>query len=275
VAPPSVSKVASLPPGTASDDDFERDLRERLAHYEGSDHFERLNLPRTATTEQVRSRFIDLVMRYHPDRASGHRQGQLVPLARDLFVRLKDSYDVLIDPGQRARYVATLSARAEGKLLPNEARAALHRGRFLLHRKDYAQAEIELRAAAVSDPQAEYLAELAWALLANPARREEAREEIRSLIGRALKNPDRNDRVLTVAAHVERWQKNPERAENLFRRALQMNPGNREAAENVHLFELRRSAPPSGWRSLLTWRRSSPPRRRTTEDDPDAPWSAL
>ena len=196
----ALTPAASLPPKAATDGGLERELRDRVAACEGSDHFARLELPRTATPEQVRQRFIDLIKRYHPDRVAG-RQKQLLPLANALFFRLKESYDVLSDPQSRARYCETSGRSEGGRRLLDEARAAWLRGRELLARKDFSQAELELRAAIRIRAAGRLPGRAGVGALREPREREESQGEIRGLLARAIQLGDRTDSVFTVAGH--------------------------------------------------------------------------
>jgi molecular chaperone DnaJ len=63
-----------------------------------ADYFEVLEVPRTATDEEVKSAYRKLAMRWHPDRNNGSKE------AEEKFKELTEAYDVLRDPQKRAAY---------------------------------------------------------------------------------------------------------------------------------------------------------------------------
>jgi curved DNA-binding protein CbpA len=226
-----------------ADATLEKDLASRLLDITKQDHFTRLGVERKAETDAIKEAFLNLAKRYHPDRLSALGQNHLLPQARELFSRIKESYDVLVDPASRARYITELNSSKDGpktKLTPEEAKAAFQRGAIYLRKRDFKNAEAELIRAVDGDPQGEYLAELAWTLMSNPATKDSAKGEVRELIARALKSGTETDRTFVVAAHLARAENESEKAERYFRKAIEKNPKNIEAARELRLIEMRR-----------------------------------
>ncbi len=62
------------------------------------DYYETLNVPRTATQEEIKKSYRDLAFRYHPDRNSGDAS------AEERFKRISEAYAVLGDPAKKSRY---------------------------------------------------------------------------------------------------------------------------------------------------------------------------
>ena len=60
------------------------------------DYYVTLGVPRTETTDGIRSAFRDLVKRYHPDRSGSEES--------DTFRDVVEAYRVLSDPALRERY---------------------------------------------------------------------------------------------------------------------------------------------------------------------------
>lgn len=69
------------------------------------DHYTVLELPRTATADDVKRAFRALAMKYHPDRNK-------LPAAEEKFKQITAANEVLSDPEKRARYDRTGSAAA-------------------------------------------------------------------------------------------------------------------------------------------------------------------
>lgn len=225
---------------------LEKEIRARLAR-PATDHFGRLDVPRTVEGDAVKEAFLQLARRFHPDRFAAAGQFALLPQVRELFGQVKESYDVLVDPASRARHLAELETAEKGpRRTPEEAKTAFQKAQVYLRRKDLKNAEAELVMAVEADPRAEYLAELAWTLLSNPNRREEALAQIHELSARAVKASPPSDRAFVVAAFVARTDGEAEKSEKLFRRALELNPRNVDAGREVRLTEMRRGTEKKG-----------------------------
>jgi DnaJ-class molecular chaperone len=59
-------------------------------------HYQTLNVPPTATDEQIKSSFLLLAKKYHPDNAVN-------PDPKE-FLLIKEAYDVLREPNSRRQY---------------------------------------------------------------------------------------------------------------------------------------------------------------------------
>jgi len=70
-------------------------------------HYERLGVPLHASRSEVRSAFINLAKKVHPDVSAS-------PNSEREFVALKQAFDVLYDPQQREQYTSQLSRRGTG-----------------------------------------------------------------------------------------------------------------------------------------------------------------
>ena len=63
-----------------------------------ADYFQVLEVPRTATEEEIKSAYRKLAMRWHPDRNNGSKESE------ERFKAITEAYDVLRDPQKRAAY---------------------------------------------------------------------------------------------------------------------------------------------------------------------------
>ena len=222
-----------------------------------------LDVARDATREDVETAFLSLAKRWHPDRLPP----ELAPV-RDacsrVFGRMSEAHTTLGDEEQRARYMKLVS---EGSGSPEmqdavakvvEAAQNFQKAEIYFKRNDLAQAEVYCRRAHESDPtQPDYLAMLAW-LIASKAENQSAREDDGEhqdarqggLHGR---RPMREGLLLARDALQANRQGRPR--DEGFRRVVDVNPRNIDAAREVRLHNMRggrNSAPPPA-------RTSSPP----------------
>lgn len=63
-----------------------------------ADYFEVLEVPRSATDDEIKSAYRKLAMRWHPDRNNGSKESE------ERFKAITEAYDVLRDPQKRAAY---------------------------------------------------------------------------------------------------------------------------------------------------------------------------
>jgi molecular chaperone DnaJ len=69
-----------------------------MAQEERLDYYELLNVPKTATQEEIKKSYRRLAMKYHPDRNQGNKE------AEEMFKNIGQAYEVLSDPQKRAAY---------------------------------------------------------------------------------------------------------------------------------------------------------------------------
>ena len=74
-------------------------------------HYENLELPPTASAEEIKKSFRTLIARYHPDKVQ-HLGKEFQDMAADRAAELTEAYRILSDPDRRAEYDRTMSAAA-------------------------------------------------------------------------------------------------------------------------------------------------------------------
>jgi curved DNA-binding protein CbpA len=72
-------------------------------------HYEILDLPQTASADEIKKSFRALIARYHPDKVQ-HLGKEFQDMAAERAAELTEAYRILSDPGRRAEYDQTLAA---------------------------------------------------------------------------------------------------------------------------------------------------------------------
>lgn len=243
---PPVSHAAPLsgarPTPAPGAGDAERQLREALLSMapvaRSPDLFARLALPETAGREEVKRAFLVIARQFHPDRFSSPAFADLQDAVRDFFAAMNEAYEVLGDDRRRAAYLA--ERRGAAAAHAEAARLDYLKAEACLRTRDFARARAFLESAVRAHPRAEYQAALAFAWLADPARRDPARA--RSLLAEATKDPA-CDRAHYVAGLLARDEGDDAGAERCFRAAVKANPRNADAVRELRHVEARRGAP--------------------------------
>ncbi|MGZ6126536.1 MAG: DUF4388 domain-containing protein, partial [Myxococcales bacterium] len=221
---------------SVEDQRFSDDVRSRLRLAPGQTAYARLGLEAGASSDAVRGSYLTLAKQFHPDRAAGPALSVLQPELQALFGLLKDAYEHIATPDDRASYDASLKAASPVEMRREEAGIALKMGDVLLRKRDFAPAQEKLRRAVELDATGDALAALAWCLVSDPKSSPQVKEEAASLINRALRAPGATARTFYVAG-VHWRTKDPESASDAFRKALELDPKHPDAALELRLIE--------------------------------------
>ncbi|HEY6099559.1 MAG TPA: DnaJ domain-containing protein, partial [Anaeromyxobacter sp.] len=218
----------------------ERQLRDALLamvpRAKERDLFVRLGIPDTAGRDDAKKAFLAIARQFHPDRFASPSLADLQNVVRDFFASVNEAYEVLSDDKKRAEY---LVARKGRSVVHSEAaRVDFQKGEACLRTRDYARARGFLESAVRANPRPEYQAALAFACIADPARKD--RDRARQLLEEATKDPA-CDRAFYVAGVLARDEGDGAAAERHFRAAVKANPRNAEAVRELHLAESRRA----------------------------------
>ena len=212
----------------------------------GCNFFEILGVPRDAGDEAVRSAYVDLAKRTHPDRFSGSSDA-IKRLAEEVFGFVSRAFEALSHGRRREAYRLELirGARIEREL--EEGRRALaaehefQQGETALRARRYREASEAFKRAVELYPQeGEYLAYLGWVrFLGAPDDPAACGEAIKALRQAAKLAPDSEKpylllgRLLKAIGHAAA-------AERMFVKAVQLKSDCVEALRELRLINLRR-----------------------------------
>jgi curved DNA-binding protein CbpA len=244
--PPGASR--SKPPPGMTFDLSERwtAIVDRARTIDRADYFNMLELARDATREDAEAAFFALAKKWHPDRLPA----ELTPV-RDacsrVFSRMSEAHATLVDDEKRTRYMRLL---ADGSGSPEmqetvarvvEAATDFQKAEVCFKRNDLEQAESLCRKAVRLDgTQPDYSAMLAWLIsLKRENQTAEKVAECIQMLDRAVQMSDRCEKAYFYRGMLNKRVGRLESAIRDFRRALELNPQNIDAAREVRLHNMR------------------------------------
>jgi tetratricopeptide (TPR) repeat protein len=253
--PPQTSPVpaqnAAPPPAGLSPELAERkkEILERAATIDRADYFMMLDLARDATKDDVEGAFFALAKRWHPDRLPAELASVKDACSR-VFARMSEARSTLADEEQRARYMRLLS---DGSGTPEtqdavvkviEASQNFQKAEVYFKRHDLAQAEAHCRLALEADgTQPDYVALLAWLLAQKPENASPAKtaESIKMLDAAVSMGARRCEKGHYWRGMLNKRIGRTDLAAKDFKRAMELNPRNIDAAREVRLHQMRSS----------------------------------
>jgi tetratricopeptide (TPR) repeat protein len=240
------------PPGqplTAEQTSLKQKIVERAAQITSQDYFQMLSLDRDADAAAVQKAFVSLAKVWHPDR--------LPPALVDVkdacskvFAHLTEAHATLTDPKRRQDYMTLLK---EGGATPDdqakiqsviEAATEFQKAEFHLKRNETAQAyEIAKRAHQLDPEQAEYLAMVTWIEAQRPewSGREKTLEKI-GVLDRCIKMQASCTKAYFWRGLLYKRIDEPTKAMKDFKKVVELDPRNLDAAREVRLHNIRGGA---------------------------------
>jgi tetratricopeptide (TPR) repeat protein len=247
-----------------------RGIIDRARTIDRADYFNMLELARDSTPEEAQESFYGLAKKWHPDRLPNDLAPVKEACAR-VFSRMSEAHATLTDPEKRVRYMRLL---ADGSGSPEmqetvarvvEAATDFQKAEVCFKRNDLVQAEELCRKAVKLDAtQPDYQALLAWLVaLKRENQTPEKVVECIQMLDRAIQLSDRCEKAYLYRGMLYKRVNRNESAMRDFRRVVELNPNNIDAAREVRLHNMRggpqrRSTPPSAARSTLAPKANKP-----------------
>ncbi|ATB27750.1 hypothetical protein MEBOL_001195 [Melittangium boletus DSM 14713] len=254
VAPPAPAPSAGGPaPLGVDEQQLAQLIEKRYSDVQAKrDHFTMLGLAigPDLKREQVKTAFLGLAKRFHPDRLP-QSLSPLAPKMTAIFEAIREAYEVLYDDAKRAAYLQELRAkgasqqarpRPGGGLDPEEL---FKMGEVFFRKRDFAAAAEHFERAFQTEPKALYLAARGWAIFMDPQRKAEA-GKAKQMMADALKRDPQCERAHYQLGVIARVEGDMERAERHFRETVRVNPKHLEASQELRIIEMRRKNPPPG-----------------------------
>ncbi len=225
-------------PVRRDDPQLEEHLAADLIKLKRRDHFRVLGLPRDAESADVEAAFDREAWRFHPDAYLGE-SSPVRGLAEGIFNRLRAAYLVLRTPFRREGYLEQLGREGDDPddaSLAQDARRHFDDGLSNLDKGRYEKAAWHLRRAlALNERDAGYSAYLGWAVHKNGPTDHVATKEARRHLERAIQLDPQLDTPHLFFGYLHLAEEETDNARTCFEKALQLNPDNDEAAEQLKM----------------------------------------
>jgi len=239
-------------PLSAEEADLRAELLRMAEDFRGADPFEILNVPHRTTDEEVRLAYHALAKHTHPDRL-----GAVTPAVRELaeqvFARVSEAYDALIDHDGRVELLRRMREEPKEKQELAEGHRALEaelsfqKGETALAKKRYAEAEGHFRLATETYPEeGEYSALAAWsAYLTQPERPGQLQASLEEAL-EARKLAPKRERIYLILGKLYKLAGRLTIAERMFGRAVELDPDCLEAVRELRVVDMRRQRESGG-----------------------------
>jgi curved DNA-binding protein CbpA len=242
---PTPPGVTGLDQGAPDVDSVRKQLIAKSAVVETQNLFEVLEIPTTATKDEVKQAYFVAAKRYHPDRLVSMGLESLRSDVEKIFRRVSEAYGTLFDDARRNEYKESLGkpkeddAAAHAKAMRMlEADMALRRGEVLLKKNDFLGAIKEFESAVQLDPQnGEHLAYLTWGrVCANQTSYADAK----GLINQAVKLSPKCAQAYYYLGICLKEEKDVDRAYGMFKKAHELNSRLLDAEREMRLINMRK-----------------------------------
>ncbi len=237
-------RQSSKPPEVRREDKQAAKVLQAYLQKADADFYGRLGLDQEASTDEVIAAWEVASGELHPDALAGLLDADARNKGKELYARLCEAYEVLVDPETRAAYDAELEAGdapaiAEPAGDPGLAEATLMRGLAALEARDPASALRFFELADRQSRQAVHRMYAGWAAFLNaPSSDTTGREAAVDRIKAALREATEEDQGYVLLANTQRLMGKVNVARKLYSKALRLNPDNREATFELELLSL-------------------------------------
>jgi tetratricopeptide (TPR) repeat protein len=234
-------------------------ILKRAEEIDKLDYFQMLNVSKEAPTTEVQKAFFALAKTWHPDKLPA-QLADVREQCHKVFARISEAHQTLTDPKRRQNYETLVK---EGGATPDEqaqvanvldAAMEFQKAEHFLKRGENARAEEICRKAFSMDPQQpDYIVMLAWLEALKPENQSEEQTNKRiAMLDEAIKINQNHARAYFYRGMLlKRLDKMPLAFKD-FKKAMELDEHNVDAAREVRLYNMRRgqsatgSVPPGG-----------------------------
>jgi len=252
--PATTSAIVSASSSMLDPNAMREEIEAKARDVETETLFQVLGVPETATRDQIKNAYFEAAKRYHPDRLGSLGLEALRSETEKIFRRVSEAYGILFDDQRRDEYKRNMSKPAAEKESPEahaqamrifEAEMAFRRGEILMRKNDLNGAIAEFEAAVNGNPQeGEHLAWLAWARVAAG---QLSFADAKGRFQEATRLSPKCARAYYFLGLSLKDGKELDRALQMFKKAMELDPRLIDAEREVRLINMRREKQSGGW----------------------------
>lgn len=240
-ASPEITDVhAALAPG--DDTHLRERLLAKVAALRKMDSFAMLGVTRDSSPEEVGQAFYTQAAEFHPDKFAASESAEVRALAQEIYGLLGTAHQTLTDPESRQAYLAELGqgdaphgkSEEVDRMLAAESR--FKKGLERVRQRDFAEAHQSFQEAIdLYGNEGEFYAYLAWAQFQKSPENEANAKAALKVIDRGLELNPGLDKSYLFAGYIWKALGKADRAEKLFEKAIECNPGCHEALHELSI----------------------------------------
>ncbi len=210
--------------------------------------FEILELPQKNKVDEGKAKetYFGLAKKWHTDAFSGLRLGPEQKKLEELFARITESYEILLDGEKRGEYMVYLDRKAKG--LPTDVNEVMRAEQLFddalqkVRRKEYAEARDMLQEAIEINPaEALYFAHLGWVTYYLGRNSQAALTEAVNLLKQATDIQERLPIAYQYLGQICMHKGQLKDAKQWFEKCLHYDKRNIEAARGIRLINQRKA----------------------------------
>ena len=205
-------------------------------------HFEVLEVERTATAADVKKAYFRLARLYHPDTAAGSESARRAK--EQITARLNEAYEVLRNDRRRDEYLAELAAGVEGGVDVAgilEAERLFQQAMLLVKARRFKDAVDELdKAIALDESEGEFHAWRAFARFSATADKRQVEKQCRAELAKALETRPNCAVAWLFSGRISNLLGDVPGAIEAYKACLAIDKNNVEAMRELRLIESRK-----------------------------------
>ncbi|HWV38172.1 MAG TPA: J domain-containing protein [Vulgatibacter sp.] len=240
--PAATRRHASRPSMPALTEEADPALLRLLEELPKKDHFQVLEVERTASAAEVKKAYFRLARVYHPDTAAGSESARRAK--EQITARLNEAYEVLCSDQRRAEYLAELEAGISGgvdvaSIL--EAERLFQQAMLLVKARRFKEAVEELDRAIELDPaEGEFYAWRAFARFSGTADKRSVEKECRAELAKALEASPNCAVPWLFSGRISNVLGDVPGAIEAYKACLALDKNNVEAMRELRMIEARK-----------------------------------
>lgn len=223
--------------------------REKLTHIKSGNFFTMIEVPEKAGVEEIRTSYLKLVKKFHPDTASSVEDEKLRESYLAISTKLREAFDALTDPEKRKNHMEKLHggpSDAQEQAIVQQALSAefgFQKASILARKRKWDEVAAIMRTVVKAEPQnGDYIALLLWAEVnLKPAGANLTEQE--AGLRNAVNLASRSEKANYYLAQVLKKSGKETEARTYLEAVAGINPHNIEVKRELRILDRRRDQP--------------------------------